>query len=94
MAHEAQAIIHGIVHHVRASGTPDYGSWKIGLTSDVPKAYERWGCPGGLVYWAAITLGAARAVESHFVNDIGMCRMTEGDLYSEETVRVCIFPRP
>lgn len=92
MGHEAQEIIHGIAFHVEASRSPDFGAWRIGLTSDVPKAYEKWGCPAGLVYWAALTLTDARAVENYFVREKGMRCITGGEVYSEETARVCVFP--
>jgi len=87
----APSAAHGIACHVGSSRCPHFSAWRIGLTSDVPKAYEQWRCPAELVSWPALSLTDA-LWRTTSTREKGMRCLTGGELYSKDTERVCIFP--
>jgi hypothetical protein len=89
---DMQEIVSSIIHHVVTSRSPEVSSWRIVLTNDIPEAYVAWGNPDGFVYWDATSSREAQAIESSFTNEKGMHCATDGELDSDLTARVCIFP--
>lgn len=89
---QAHAIISSVLYHVTTSDMPDFAAWNIGLTKDLPEAYAAWGSPGRLVYWEAASSSEALVIESFFVNEKRMQRVTNGELDHDAAIRVCIYP--
>ena len=87
------AIILGIIQHIETSPSQNSGSWCIGLTCDLPAAYEAWGQPASLFFWDADSLDDAKAIESYCVDAKGMQALSDGGIDSEKPVRICIHPR-
>jgi len=90
---EKNAIILGIIKHIETSPPPNYGSWCIGLTCDLPASYAAWGQPAGLFFWDADSLDDAKAIESFCVQTKGMHSLSDSPIDAGEPVRICIHPR-
>lgn len=86
-----EAIIEGIVHHIRQSNQPDGRGWNVGLASDLHSAYESWGCPKDLHYWRAKTTEDAQAIETYCVHIEGMNGVTGDEHSIEDKVHICLF---
>ncbi len=86
-----QSIVMGIEQRVQSSKTPNYRSWRIGITHDVQQRYEEWEKPSHFLYWEADSLEDAQAVEAHFIHQKGMDGGTGGDLSTRKTAYVYIF---
>lgn len=87
------AIILGIIQHIETSPPPNYGTWCIGLTCDLPAAYEAWDQPVGLFFWDADSLDAAMDIGSFCVQTKSMQPLFDIGIDSDKPVRVCIHPR-
>lgn len=88
---QAHVITSSILDHVAGSGTPDFASWGIGLTTEPPEAGTDRGGPV-LVFWEADSLAVAEIVEAFFVYEKRMQCVTDGTLDPDRTVLVCLFP--
>lgn len=86
-----EAIIEGIVHHIRKSSQPEGRGWNVGLASDLHSAYESWGRPADLHYWRAATPEDAQAIETYCVHIEGMKGVTDTEYAMEEKVHICLF---
>ena len=87
----AQQMIDAIVERVNNSKSPEFTTWRIGLTNDVKQRYIDWDRPEFFLYWEADSLEDAQAVESHFIKKLEMKGGTGGDLDTRKTVYVYIF---
>ena len=87
----AEEIAQAITKRVNQSKDPNFKAWRIGLTHDIQNRYEEWGKPKYFLYWQADSLADAEAVESHFINKMGMKGGTGGDLDARKTTYVYIF---
>ena len=87
----AQQIANAINERVKNSQSPNYKAWRIGLTHDIDERYNYWKRPEHFLYWEANSLEDAQAVETHFINKMGMQGGTGGDLDDNKTVFVYIF---
>lgn len=86
-----QSIVIGIEQRVQSSKTPNYKSWRIGITQDVQQRYEEWEKPPHFLYWEADSLQDAQAIEAYFIHQKGMVGGTGGDLDARKMSYVYIF---
>jgi hypothetical protein len=87
------AIIRGIIRHIENPPFQHNGSWSMGLTCDLPAAYDAWGKPAGLFFWDADSLDDAMDIESFCLQTKGMQPLYDSGIDSGEPVRICICPR-
>jgi|MudIll2142460700_1097286.scaffolds.fasta_scaffold06258_5 hypothetical protein len=87
-----EGIIFGIIRRVMASEIPEFASWRIVLTNDVPAIFMKWRTPVRFFAWNADSRKDAELIEAYFVKGKGMRGCISGELDDQKTTSVCLFP--